>query len=53
MLFRLPSNIGSNRATLYLGVATFFLSLVLPAPYAESSFKAFLPGGDGSYWFAI
>jgi hypothetical protein len=47
MLFRLPSNIGSNRATLYLGVATFFLFLVLSAPYVDKVLAKI------SYWFAI
>ncbi len=47
MLFRLKSNIGSNRVCLYLAWAIFFLSLALPASSALASFKAFLPGGDG------
>src|SRR6267378_639430 len=48
MPFRLPSNIGPNRAALYLAAALFILSLSLACPYATASFKAFLPGGDGA-----
>ncbi len=48
MPLRLISNIGSNRASLYLAAAIFSLSTVLAAPSADASFKAFVPGGEGT-----
>ncbi len=48
MPFRLPSNIGTNRAALYLAASLFSLSMVLAGPSADASFKTFVPGGDGA-----
>lgn len=48
MPFRLPSNIGSNRVSLYLAAVTCSLSIALTASSARASFKAFSPENQGT-----